>query len=80
MSKKRLFQVLDELNVLDIENGSRLLSVGGDFVGAEKVKAGSKITMGADEAAIMQIYNREVIPVLLLINSEKYNELINQKS
>lgn len=73
--KKRLFQILDEMNVFDIENGTRTLSIGNSFVGAEKVKAGTKVTMGADDSAIMQIHNNKVIPILLLIDQEKYNEL-----
>lgn len=74
--KKRLFQVLDEMNVMDIENGTQFLSVGGDLVSADLVKAGAKICMGSHPSAITDIMNNKVIPVLLLIDAETYNALI----
>lgn len=72
---KRLFQILDEMNVLDIEKGTRLVSVSGDFISADKVKQGSKICMGSDEVAIMEIMNDKVIPILILVDKEAYNNL-----
>lgn len=71
-SKKRLFEILDEMNVSDIENGTKFVSVGSDFISADKVKQGSKICMGSDDSAVMDLMNKKVIPVLLLIDKEEY--------
>lgn len=72
---KRLFQVLDEINQLDAENNSRLLAVSSNFISADKVKQGAKICMGADEQSLIDIMTEDVIPILLLVNKKKYNEL-----
>lgn len=72
---KRLFQVLDEMNQLDSENNTRLLAVSNAFISADKVRQGTKICMGADESAVIDIMNDEVIPILLLVNKKKYQEL-----
>lgn len=36
---------------------------------------GTKICMGADESAVIDIMNDEVIPILILVNKKKYQEL-----
>lgn len=72
MEKKRLFQVLDEMNVSDIENGTKLVSVSSNFISADKIKQGSKIAMGSDDSAVMELMTNKVIPVLLLIDKEAY--------
>lgn len=72
--KKRLFQVLDDMNVEDSENGTQLVSVCGSFISADKVKQGTKVAMGADGSAIIEIMNDKVIPILLLIDKEEYNK------
>lgn len=78
MSKKRLFQTLDEMNLMDIENGSRLVSVGSNFISADKIKQGTKISMGSDDSALMDIHNGKVIPVLILVDKQKYFELTGE--
>nr|DAI89655.1 MAG TPA: hypothetical protein [Caudoviricetes sp.] len=75
MEKKRLFQTLDEMNLLDIENGTRLVSVGSNFISADKIKQGTKISMGSDDSALHQILNDKVIPILLLVDKEEYFKL-----
>lgn len=75
MEKKRLFQVLDEINVSDIENGTKLVSVSSNFISADKIKQGSKIAMGSDDSAVMELMTNKVIPVLLLIDKETYFKL-----
>lgn len=42
MAKKRLFEILDDMNVEDIDKGTRLVSVCGNFISADKVKQGTK--------------------------------------
>lgn len=74
--KKRLFQVLDEMNVSDIENGTKLVSVSSNFISADKIKQGTKISMGSDDASLFEIMNEKVIPVLLLIDKETYFKMM----
>lgn len=78
MEKKRLFQVLDEMNVSDIENGTKLVSVSSNFISADKIKQGSKIAMGSDDSAVMELITNKVIPVLLLIDKETYFKLTGE--
>lgn len=78
MKKKRLFQVLDEMNVSDIENGTKLVSVSSNFISADKIKQGSKIAMGSDDSAVMELIREKVIPVLLLIDKETYFKLTGE--
>lgn len=78
MKKKRLFQVLDEMNVSDIENGTKLVSVSSNFISADKIKQGSKIAMGSDDSAVMELMREKVIPVLLLIDKETYFKLTGE--
>lgn len=76
MEKKRLFQVLDEMNISDIENGTKLVSVSSNFISADKIKQGSKIAMGSDDSAVMELMTNKVIPVLLLIDKETYFKMM----
>lgn len=73
--KKRLFEILDEMNVNDTNKGTELLSVSGNFISADKVKQGTKVCMGSDGSAVFDIMNDKVIPILLLINREEYEKL-----
>lgn len=68
------------MNVLDIENGSRLASVSGNFISADKVKQGTKVCIGTDDSALFDIMNEKVIPILVLVDKEKYNEIKNQET
>lgn len=76
MAGKRLFQILDEMNLEDIENGGRLVSVSGHFISADKVKKGTKVSMGTDDSAIFDLANDDVIPLLILVNKKEYNKRI----
>lgn len=76
MGSKRLFQVLDEMNVSDIEKGTKLVSVSINLISADKTKQGSKISMGSDDSAVIDLINNKVIPVLLLIDKETYFKMI----
>jgi len=78
MEKKRLFKVLDEMNVSDIENGTKLVSVSSNFIAGDTVKAGSKITMGAHVGAINELMRGKVIAVLLLVDKETYFKLTGE--
>lgn len=69
---KRVFQVLDEMNVEDGEKNTTLVGVCPDFVSADKVSNGVIITMGAPESALHGIMNRKTMPILLLVDKEEY--------
>lgn len=69
---KRLFQVLDEMNVEDGEKGTALVGLCNDLIAGDKVKGGAKISMGAPESALHNIISGKTIPVLLLIDKEEY--------
>lgn len=75
---KRLFEILDEMNVADTENKTANLQVGNSVIAADKVTGGTKVSMAAPAEAIFQIMNGEVIPILLLVNKAEYNRLTTQ--
>lgn len=78
MEKKRLFQTLDEMNVSDIENGTRLVSVSSNFIAGDTIKAGCKITMGAPLGTVNDLMNDKLIPVLLLVDKKEYFKLTGE--
>ena len=70
--KKRMFQILDNMNMDDIENGTNLIELGNVFVSAEKVKAGCTITMGMHENALHQLMDDSKIPIIVLVDKKEY--------
>ena len=78
MAKKRLFQVLDDMNQADTKNGTKLLEVSSNFISADKIKQGGKIELGVPEHSIMDLLNETKIPVLLMVDKEEYNKRMNQ--
>lgn len=72
---KRLFQILDEMNVGDDKNKTANCGVCNVFLGAQSSKQGARITMGAPIEAINGIGNGETIPILLLVNRKEYESL-----
>jgi len=77
--KKRLFQVLDEMNVEDGKNKTSLVSVSPHFISADKVKQGAKICMGAEEHVIMDLWNEKSMAVLLIIDKAEYFKRTNEQ-
>lgn len=73
--KPRLFKTLDDMNVSDIEKGTRFVAVSNSFISGDTVKQGSKITMGCHLGAVNEIMRGEVIPILVLVNKEEYFKL-----
>lgn len=72
MAKKRLFQVLDDMNVLDSENGTRLVEVSSNFVSARTTKQGGVMEMGVPHSSIIDMQTEKKIPVLLMVDKEEY--------
>lgn len=75
MEKKRLFQILDDMNVTDIENGTRLVSVSSNLISADTIKQGCKITMGVPLGTVNDLMTDKVMPVLLLVDKATYFKL-----
>ena len=72
MTKKRLFEVLDDMNVIDTEKGSRLVEVSSNLISANTIKQGGKIVMGVPQGSIMDLTLEKKIPVLLMVDKEEY--------
>lgn len=70
--EKRLFEILDDMNKEDINNGTRLVSISNSFISANKIKRGTEIKMGADDQAAIDLLSDKVTPILLLIDKEEY--------
>ena len=70
--KKRIFQVLDEMNRDDEKNGTRLVSIANTLISADKVKQGSRISIGADEQTLYDLMSEKCIPILIVIDKKEY--------
>lgn len=75
---KRLFEILDQMNLDDTNSNTGNLGVSNHFVGANKVKQGCTVTMGADEAVLHQLMNNTAIPILVVVDKKEYQKLKNQ--
>lgn len=72
--KKRVFQILDAMNIADSENGTALVGLCPGMLSARLGKHGTHIEMGAPKEAIANLMSGKTIPVLLLINAEEYEK------
>lgn len=73
--KKRLFQVLDEMNINDGNNKTATCACCFDFVSAKTANGGGHITMGVPTEAIMKIMNNEYKPMLILLDYKEYKRI-----
>lgn len=73
--EKRFFEILDEMNRNDETNKTEMVAVCPDLISADLIKAGTKVCIGAPHAAINDIMNDKVIPILLLINKSEYEKI-----
>lgn len=77
---KRLFQILDEMNVADEAGKTSFVGVNNAFVGAQKAKGGGHVTMGVPESVIMDLFlNKNKIPILLIIDKDEYDRIKNEE-
>ena len=72
MAKKRMFELLDEMNQEDGVNGTQLVEVGISFVKAKLVKARAEITMGMPESCLHDIVAENKIPLLIMVDKKEY--------
>lgn len=78
MSNKRLFQVLDEMNVNDEANKTATCACCFDLVEAKTAKGGGHVTMGVPAEVITRMFLGEVQPILLLLDKNEYHRLNDQ--
>lgn len=73
---KRTFQILDEMNLEDESKGNNesnaMVGVCTSFLGAVKVNAGAKVTMGAPESVLFDIASDKKICLLVIIDKAEY--------
>lgn len=81
MEKKRLFQILDEMNVADTTNKTTFVGVCPNLVSADYTAKmqGTKITMGVPGNMVLDIQTNDIIPILLLIDKKEYDKILNQQ-
>ena len=72
MAKKSVFQIFDDMNQDDIKNGSELLGLIPDCLGADKTKKGAIIKMAAPGEIIMDLLDDKRMCVLLIIDKKDF--------
>lgn len=72
--EKRLFQILDEMNLSDCENNTNFVAVCNEFVSLNKSKKGVIISMGAPESVTFEILEGKIIPILILVDKKEYQK------
>jgi hypothetical protein len=73
---KRLFQILDEMNIKDGEQNTATVGVINHFVSAQKAKGGGHVTMGVPENVVMDlVFNKTKLPILLIIDLDEYEKI-----
>ena len=78
MSKKRLFQVFDEMNVNDEKNNTAHLGCCYAMVEAKTAKGGGHVTMGVPAEAITRMLLDEVQPILILKRISRPSTEVNR--
>lgn len=69
---KRMFQILDDMNLQDVEKKTSMVEIATTFLSGSKVKHGAQITMGAPESTLHDIMNDDKIPILILVHKNEY--------
>jgi hypothetical protein len=75
--QKRLFEILDIMNVADGENSTLSVGVCPDFQSANysQSKGGTLVTMGVPNNVVFDIESQKLKPILLLVNLEEYEKI-----
>lgn len=73
--KKRLFQVLDEMNVNDEKNKTATCACCFHLVEAKTAKGGAHVIMGVPAEALHKIMMNEYKPMLVLLDMKEYHRL-----
>lgn len=75
---KRLFQILDEMNVNDDVNKTATVGCCYDMVESKTAKGGGIVTIGVPAEAITRIFLGECQPFLILLDKKEYHRLESQ--
>jgi hypothetical protein len=67
-----MFQVLDEMNLDDVSNGTKLIRISNTFIEGVRVKQGAKITMGIDIECLLDILSDKATCVLVVVEKPEY--------
>lgn len=74
-NKKRLFQILDEMNVNDEKNKTATLPCSFTMVEAKSNKQGGLITMGVEPHILQKIMFNEMRPMLVVLDMKEYHRI-----
>lgn len=74
MSKKRVFQKLDQMNLEDIENGTSNVSISPHFISANLTKQGTVVTMGADHGLSQALLENKKMVILVTIDKKEWKK------
>lgn len=74
MAKKRLFQVLDDMNVKDTDKKTRLVAVSNHVLGLNKDKRGGRVEMAIDDMAFNDLLKNTHKVVLVVIDNEEFQK------
>lgn len=82
---KRLFQILDEMNVKDGENNTEHVAISNTLVSANSCKQGGLVTMGVDHKRLQQLAldGSNYIAILLIVDKmefKKQKEISDEKT
>ena len=73
---KRLFEILDEMNVADSEDNGARVAICPDMVSCDSGhKSGGRVTMGIPHSLSIEALHGKRIFVLLAIDMEEYKRL-----
>lgn len=72
---KRMFQILDEMNLADGANGTANVIIGNQIVSADYGKAGTKVTIGIGGNQVNDIMSGKKAAILVIIDMDEYNKL-----
>lgn len=71
--EKRMFQVLDEMNLHDCEHNTSLVQVGAGLIGAQGRKKNDELTFGVPKGTMEKVMmTGEVMAFVVLIDKEQY--------
>lgn len=73
--KKRLFQVLDEMNVNDEKNKTATLPCSFTMVEAKSNKLGGVVSMGVEAHILQKIFLGDLRPMLVVLDMKEYNRV-----
>ncbi len=80
MRKKNTFDIMRIMNLMDIQDKTRLIPMSINFVEGKKVKAGALITMGVEESMLHDLVAETRIPALFMIDKATYFKLDKDES